>query len=346
MGMPNPLPNRWRRGYSLPMASLLRKNWFVISLLAAIALGAAVPRVGEILNPAGALSAGAVVAIFLLSGLSLPTEKLSTGLRAWRLHAVCWGFVFLICPAWFALTGRAVAAATDDRLLLGVVALGVLPTTISSCVVLTSAARGNTAGAIFNAVAANLVGVMLSPLLLSILAGAEAGLGTEALLSRLASLAAKVIVPFALGQTLRRFWLGQRIVAWGEAPSKISSGLIVLIVFLAFAKAARSDKLASCAHSLPWVFAYLAASNVLLMLAAWTAARTLGLTMADRAAAVFIGPQKTLALGAPLLSTLFADRPDLLAMTMMPILFYHPWQLLTASIALRWLTPEETATTS
>jgi sodium/bile acid cotransporter 7 len=328
------------------MASLLRKNWFVISLLAAITLGATAPRVGEILNPAGVLSAGAVVAIFLLSGLSLPTEKLTAGVRAWRLHAVCWGFIFVICPAWFALTGRAVTAVTDDRLLLGVVALGVLPTTISSCVALTSVARGNTAGAAFNAVATNLAGVLLSPVLLSVLAGTEAGLDTEAMLSRLVSLAAKVIAPLALGQMLRRFWLGQRIETWGKAPSQISSGLIVLIVFLAFAKAARSDKLASHAHYLPWMFAYLAASNVLLMLAVWVAARTVGLTKGDRAVAVFVGPQKTLALGAPLLSSLLADRPDLLAVTMTPILFYHPWQLLTASVALRWLAPEKNAATN
>ena len=41
-------------------------------------------------------------------------------------------------------------------------------------------------------------------------------------------------------------------------------------------------------------------------------------------------PQKTLAVGIPLLSTYFAHDPELLAVAILPLLFYHPWQLMIA----------------
>ena len=61
------------------------------------------------------------------------------------------------------------------------------------------------------------------------------------------------------------------------------------------------------------------------------------------ATAVFVAPQKTLAMGVPLLSTYFAAQPEVLGIAMIPLLFYHPWQLLTAGVAKGFLTlPEPT----
>jgi predicted Na+-dependent transporter len=53
---------------------------------------------------------------------------------------------------------------------------------------------------------------------------------------------------------------------------------------------------------------------------------------ADTIAAVFVAPQKTIAMGIPLLTTYFAGDPQTLALAIVPLLFYHPWQLLVAGL--------------
>ena len=51
----------------------------------------------------------------------------------------------------------------------------------------------------------------------------------------------------------------------------------------------------------------------------------------DRVALLYVAPQKTLALGVPLLSIYFADQ-DLLGVVLLPLVFYHPFQILVAGL--------------
>lgn len=311
----------------------LKKNWFPCGILGAVGLGLLAPGVGPVLNAGKVASTGAVVVIFLLSGLALPSDQMKRGLRNLRVHLLVQGFIFGAVPAWFWLSAGWLRGEMDGGLLLGVYALAVFPTTISSCIVFTQMAEGNVATTIFNAVLSNLAGVFVSPLLLTLLARqAGRGLPMAEVLPIFAALAVKVLLPFVAGQVLR---LRLRDLAdrHRKRLSTASGCLILLIVFLAFCRAADSETLRQSAGRLPLPLAYLAGSNVLLMGAAYGAGRLLRLGPAERASVLFTAPQKTLAMGVPLLSTFFASRPEVLGAAMIPILFYHPWQLLTAGLA-------------
>jgi len=48
--------------------------------------------------------------------------------------------------------------------------------------------------------------------------------------------------------------------------------------------------------------------------------------------AMFAAPQKTLSLGVPLISAYFARSPQTLGLALLPLLLYHPWQLLIAGL--------------
>jgi sodium/bile acid cotransporter 7 len=315
------------------MSKFLRKNWFLFALAGTVALGLGVPALGESVNRGGVANTLAVMAMFVLLGLSLPSEQMRRGLRNVRVHAYLQGFVFGVVPVYVWLTAGAFAEAMEGRLILGLYALAVLPTTISSCSVFTQMARGNVATSIFNAVLANMAGVVVSPLLLTLLLS-QVGrmLPAEEVLRILGNLALKVLVPFVVGQLLRL-----RVRAFADRHSKRFStacaGLVLVIVFLAFCRAAGSDLLRQSAADLLWPFAYLAGSNVLLMVLAYAGARGLGFDRSDVAASVFVAPQKTLGMGVPLLTTYFAGEPGVLAVVMLPVLFYHPWQLVTAAVA-------------
>jgi sodium/bile acid cotransporter 7 len=77
---------------------------------------------------------------------------------------------------------------------------------------------------------------------------------------------------------------------------------------------------------------YIAVSHLIILGLAAMAAHLIGLSREDRISVVFAAPQKTLAMGIPLLTTYFAGREELLGIAVIPLLFYHPFQLLVAGI--------------
>ena len=148
----------------------LRSNGFLLALVGAVLVAFLLPEPGA---RGGVLHADLVnnfgiALILFLQGLSLAFEKIKSGAGNWRLHAVIQGFTFLVFPVVGILFHFGVPllwpgepAAIRD----GFLYLCVLPSTVSTSVVLTAVAHGNTPGALFNAALSNILGVFLTPVL-------------------------------------------------------------------------------------------------------------------------------------------------------------------------------------
>jgi solute carrier family 10 (sodium/bile acid cotransporter), member 7 len=315
------------------------KNWFLIGILTALVLGFLIPDIGVSLNTGSVFSTVLIVVLFLISGLKLPTESIKSGLKTYKLHVFIQTFIFVLSPLYFFITGRLFADTLDGALVVGLYALACLPTTISSCIIFTQSADGNVVGAMFNAAFANVIGVFLSPIILSILLRSSGnGLPLSELLGILQSLALKMLLPIIIGQVARRY-----IKSWVDANKKrlsVASNLaILMIVFFAFAKTAANPDFVSKLPELALPFVYLAASHLVLVGLTWIGARFLKLDRADVATVLFTAPQKTLAMGVPLLTTFFGANASLLGVALLPLVFYHPWQLLVAGVITRFLNP-------
>jgi sodium/bile acid cotransporter 7 len=315
------------------LLGFFKKYWFLLGILAASALGLLLPQLAGRLNPRSLCSNGIVVVLFLITGLSLPTDAIWKGIRDVRLHLYLQLFIFALTPAYFLgslFLLRGVLPATFN---VGILALACLPTTVSSCVVFTQAAGGNAAGAMFSSTLANSLGVLVSPLLLSfLLRGAHYALPLSEVARILANLGLTILVPFAAGQGLRLLFARQFAARHRAALGVVSNSLILAIIFFAFGKSGRGELFHESAARLLLPFTYLALSHLLLVLGSYAGARLLGLSAGNRIAALFVAPQKTIAMGLPLLSSYFAGNPDLLAAAILPLLFYHPFQLLVAGV--------------
>jgi solute carrier family 10 (sodium/bile acid cotransporter), member 7 len=109
-----------------------------------------------------------IAAILFLQGLSLAFERLKSGAGNWRLHVIIQSFTFIVFPIvgiFLFITVPLIWAAEPAGIRQGLLYLCVLPSTISTSVVLTAVAQGNVAGALFNAALSNIIGVVLTPLL-------------------------------------------------------------------------------------------------------------------------------------------------------------------------------------
>ncbi|MGS0757025.1 bile acid:sodium symporter, partial [Roseateles sp. GG27B] len=105
-----------------------------------------------------------VALVFFLNGLGLSLVAMRDGALRWRAHLLIQLSTFLLFP----LLGVALLALTRNwlspELQIGFFYLCALPSTVSSSVALTVAARGNVPVAVFNATLSSLIGVIITPL--------------------------------------------------------------------------------------------------------------------------------------------------------------------------------------
>ena len=143
----------------------------------------------------------AVIAVSKAMQLSTPSEQISHGLKNIRLHVMVQGFTFIVFPLIWVVANKLLGAHIPPLLMLGFFYLCALPSTISSSVALTGSAGGNVPAAILNASLSSVLGIFLTPLLVSFVVGSGAG-GID-LGSTLLDLCAMLLLPLVLGQLLR-----------------------------------------------------------------------------------------------------------------------------------------------
>jgi sodium/bile acid cotransporter 7 len=308
----------------------LKRNWFLLGILAALLLGFLLPGLELVLNRGGIARTLLIVALFLISGFTLPSEAITRGLKDYRLHLYVQTFIFLFIPGFFLLTTLPFRSAWDHQLRVGIFAVAVLPTTISSCIVFTQISGGNVMGTMFNAALANILGVIVSPLLLSLLMrGGGDPLPAAEVLKILRNLSLQMLIPIACGQILRRFF--QEVATKQKKRLSVACNVFILfILFFAFSKTARNPQFIDNLIAMLGPFGYLAAAHILLLLIAYTGARLFHFSRENTISVLYTAPQKTLAVGVPLISAYFAATPEILGAALLPLVFYHAWQLLVA----------------
>ncbi len=298
----------------------------IIMLLLTTAMALAFPVAGEGRAIAQQCANVAIFVLFLMNGIRVARNEIGRALSNWRFFLPLLLFVFL--GMGLAGLGFSLIAATvlPPFLALGFLFLGTLPSTIQSATSYTTLAGGNVALAVIGAALINIVGVFVAAPLFAILGGGEvASIGTSVIVK----IGLILILPFVIGQIIQdrfRPWVLEHKsqVVW------LDRFVIALAVFVAMSGAAEQGLLekldgASWAILLTLVIAML----TLAYLAAWLAGGGLHLEIEDRIAFLFAGPQKSIAVGAPLAAILFP--PSVGGFVIAPLILYHLLQLMLAA---------------
>lgn len=315
----------------MPLMSRLKRFGIdpYLMLLFATVLGAALlpahDRVAEVLD---GVSYWAVALLFFLYGAKLSTASIIAGVTNWRLQLGVLATTFLVFP----LLGIGMAAVTAPLLgaafAAGLIYVGCLPSTIQSAVAFTALARGNVAGAVCAASISNLIGVVLAPLLVSLLmtTGGPVSINPDAVWK----IAQQILLPFFIGQ-LARPLLISFLDRYKSTVTLYDRGVILLIVYVAFSAGVSGGTFASAG---PWVLAALAGVMALMLALAFGATillgRGAGLDRADRATLLFCGSTKSLATGLPMAGILFVGQD--VAAILLPLMLYHLIQLVTCAL--------------
>lgn len=309
----------------------LLTDWFLQGMIAAVVfaiLASDVGRSGGLIHLDKIADVG-IFLVFLLHGLGLKTEQLLSGAARWRLHLLVQSSIFILFPVLGLGLNALVGRWMPPSLVLGFFYLCALPSTISSSVALTGAARGNVPAAIFNATLSSLLGIVLTPLVLNLVASTTGqGLPLGPAIKKLATL---LLLPLLLGQLLRPV-IGAWFAKYKEYTNKIDRGVILLLVFNSFSDSVHSGMFKS--YGLTVLLSTAVGGSIILACALFfttLVARLLHFDIEDEITGVFCGSKKTLASGVPMAKLLFGVRPDLGAIVL-PIMIYHQIQLFVCSV--------------
>ena len=155
-----------------------------------------------------------------------------------------------------------------------------------------------------------------------------------ALLPAIRDVMATLLLPFAAGQALRGL-VAPVLAARRPLVQMLDRGVIVLIVYSAFAESTASGLWHSQSPLVIAAIGVIAAALLALVLVVTTLlSRALRFPLADEITTVFCGSKKSLANGAPIARILFAGHPGL-GMIMLPLLLYHQLQLVVCAVMAR-----------
>lgn len=280
------------------------------------------------------LTKAAIALVFFLNGALLSFAALKGGVMRWRLHLIIQGTTFLLFPfiggLFLLLAGRWIS----PDLKIGLFYLCALPSTISSSVAMTAAARGNVPVAIFNAAVSSPIGIFITPLWMSLMLQTS-GQSLD-VVGVFVDLTLWIMVPLVAGQ-LSRPLIGKWLAANKKWAQTADRGSILLLVYTSFCDSFAKNVWGST--SLPVLSLTIAATLglfFLVLLILWKLCDRAGIDLPARSAVVFCGTKKGLATGIPMAQLLFAGHPGL-GLILLPIMIYHPLQLLICTpLASRW----------
>ncbi len=295
-------------------------------LLVAIALATLFPVSGDTRVLARFVSDAAIFLLFFLNGLRLPRQDVRRGIGNWRflIPLFAWCFAAMGAAGW--VLWHAGMAVLPEQVALGLLFLGLLPSTVQSATAYSSLAGGNVATSVVAAAVINVAGVFVTAPLFALAAG-TASTGID--IGGLERIATILLLPFALGQ-LAQGLAGDWVKDHKPLVSWMDRGSIAIAVYVAFSGAVEQGlwdrvDLAAWAALLAFVALFLAIGFG----GSWALGGMLRLNRPDRISFLFAGAQKSIALGAPLATVLFP--PAVAGLLLLPVLVYHLLQLILSA---------------
>ncbi|KAF3035059.1 hypothetical protein E8E11_004749 [Didymella keratinophila] len=338
----------------------LKDQWFLLAMASIILISSQVqvPASQQKIKRT-AITYLSVSVIFFINGCTLPTRLLIENYMRWKLHFFVQLQCYLVCSA--ATFGIVSLCATnkgfmDPWLLIGFLFVGSAPTTMSSNVIMTRQAHGNTALTVVQSVIGQFLCPFLSPIIVQMYlsSGAwysqvlEKGSGYGEIYRRVfMQLGLSLFLPMAAGQAVQYFVprLCKKVfVEW--RLMKLSSVALLTLVWQTFDQAFESKAFESVKKSNIVFIVFICAALYVLWTALCFTASIIWLPKKDVIACCYCCPAKALAMVVPLTSVMYINiSPVEQSKMQIPAIIFQAFQvgiggLMTIAFR-RWIRSEE-----
>jgi len=307
-----------------------KQNTFLFLLVAMVLMAKLIPfkeSYNQFFNLSGFIDWG-IAGIFLLYGLKLNLREVVKDVSNWKLHLLIQSGTFIIFPLLVLIFYPFVKDSQYYNIWLSVFFLASLPSTVSSSVVMVSIAKGNVTSAIFNASISGIIGIVMTPLLMSFFLTSNGEGGNQ--IEIIEQLLLKVLLPIILGILLNPVFK-KWVTKYSSIIAEFDRLIILLIVYESFSSAFVENIFASVPSV---VFVILALSVVFLFFSVYEILKFLAKKMNFKSkeiiTATFCGSKKSLVHGSLFLLVLgIPDEQKVLFL--LPVMVYHSFQLFYVS---------------
>jgi len=281
---------------------LIKQHWFLyalagVCLLTLIDATSTLAGTGKWFKSHGGADA-VIGTIFFCSGLILQREEIRAGLRDIRGAAIALVIIFIAAPLAAFIMGQ---LPLDPAVKIGLFLVSVMPTTMSSGVVMTGASGGNIAHALLITVVANGLSMVTIPFSLALLLQTVESVPIDKV-RMMIQMALLVLLPLLLGLFLRPKKGAFRASLQKGIPV-LNQCLILCIVWMALSEA-KATVLSGGAQVL--IILVLAVFfHAILLAAGFLAIRLFHIPRGRLESILFMGGQKTLPLSVLLQVKLF-----------------------------------------
>jgi sodium/bile acid cotransporter 7 len=304
----------------------LKVDKYLLLIIAMVVVASFLPARGEVGIWFGWATKVAIGLVFFLHGARLSREAVIRGLTHWRLHLLVLAMTFALFPVLCLGLAALPAWITPPALAGGIVFLGCLPSTIQSSIGFTVIARGNVAAAVAAASASNLLGIVLTPVLVGALMHANGAISANSAWT----IVLQLLAPFLAGQVLRR-WIGGWVSAHAKLVQVVDRGSILLVVYTAFSGAVVGGVWSRIgALDLARLLVLCVVLLGAVLTATFFTARALGFAKPDEIAILFCGSKKSLASGVPMAGVLFPAATA--GLVLLPLMLFHQIQLMACAV--------------
>jgi sodium/bile acid cotransporter 7 len=301
---------------------------FLLALAATVALAAVLPAHGDGADVASMAAKSAIALLFFLYGARLSPQQAWHGVRQWRLHLLVLATTFVLFP----LLGLAARALVPSVLTIdlyhGVLFLCLVPSTVQSSIAFTSIARGHVSAAIVSASLSNILGIVLTPLLVVLLMDTSGAIRVDG--GSIRDIVVQLLLPFGAGQ-LARPWIAGLIARYAAVLKVVDRGSILLVVYTAFSMGVVQGIWGSVDVWRLVLVSLVAAMLLAVVLAVTTMiGRLARLDRGDAIVLLFCGSKKSLASGLPMALVFFPAAT--VGLTMLPLMIFHQIQLVVCAV--------------
>lgn len=279
------------------------QNSFFLVLVATVFASMLLPSLGAWLGSYSFLTTVTIALMYVGLGMNTSTSALKKGISNWKSVASVQFCLFVIAPLISVITYQLCIPFSSAEAMVGIIFVGAIPTTITSCIVLTDHYGGNTVTALYSSILSQFLGILISPLIISVFLAAHMQ-GVSSFATVCKSLLIKVVLPFIIGQFLQNTPGGFK-----KTMKKTSFYGIFFILYMHLANIVASGQFATMAKTLAIPFVLVIMIAVIQTFSTQLVGSIVPMTREDRIALLFTGSQKTLGMGVPLATVYFAQNP-------------------------------------
>jgi len=289
------------------MVQKVKKQWFLLSLVFVFA--AVIFDSSNILVKIGFFLKGnhgpevLIFIIFIISGLLIESDQIKAGIQDIKSTVLALAVIIIIAPI---AAGLICLLPLETGVAIGLFIVAVMPTTLSSGIVMTGTAGGNMAHALLITILSNFIGIFSIPVILSILLSSldqqkELMIDRGAIFFKLTIL---VLFPLIIGIMSKAvvFKTGQL----GQFKLQVvNQWMIIGVVFIALSGV--KQVILGSGLSFFYILVLVSGFHLMLLGSCFLLVSFFGVEKGRYESIFFMGSQKTLALSAMIQVTYFSE---------------------------------------